>query len=96
VIGSNDLAARGIKILHVAGLDLHRAKAHPHQAGIQKVEIDELEQRGAERRGVIDADRLRRALWHEHGRRNARLEEAWHATAASAALVSLKIRRELS
>jgi hypothetical protein len=76
---------------------LHRADAQPHRAGIQQVEIDQFEQRFPERRGVVEADGLRRALRLEQGRRDAGLKKpGTPPTAASVALVSLKIRRELS
>ena len=68
-----------VEIFHVAGQHLHRADAQADLARVQQVEIDKLHERDLQRVGIVDADRLRRALRHEHGGRHARLEEARHA-----------------
>ena len=78
VVGA-DLLIIGVEILQVAGEHLDRADAEAHRSGIQKVEIDKLEQSVSERSRVVDADRFSRSLRAQHGRGDARREEARHA-----------------
>ncbi len=55
----------------VAGLDVHRADAQPGVAAVDAVEVDQFQQRVAQRRGVVEAQRLGRA-----GRGQGRPEQA--------------------
>jgi hypothetical protein len=78
VLRTDRLGGR-VEILHIAGQHLHGSDAHPYQSRIQQIEIDELEQRGFKRLSIVDANRLRRALRHDHCRRNSWLKETGHA-----------------
>ena len=74
-----DLLFRVVEIGEVAGAHVHRADAEAHVLLVDEVEVDQPRQRLAQRRGVVVADRLRRAAWPQRCRRHARREEAGHA-----------------
>ena len=67
VLGADRLRGR-VEVLHVAGQHLDGADAQADRAGVEQIEIDQFVQRGIERRGIVDADRLGRAGRHENAR----------------------------
>ncbi len=79
MLGADLVAARCVEVLHIPGADLHCTDAEADVARVQPVEVDELEQRLAQRARVIKADRLECAGWHDDGGRHPRLEESRRA-----------------
>ena len=61
-------------------MHVDRADAQAHMLlAIQEIEIDQLAERPAQRRGVVDAERFGSGIGHEHGGRYSWREESRHA-----------------
>ncbi len=80
VLGRDDMALiLGVEIDEIAGAHLGGAETQTDLAAIDAVEIDVVEQGLAQRRGVVEADRLGRARLVEPGRQEPRPEHALDA-----------------
>src|SRR5260221_535641 len=81
VLGA-ELAFAVIEIDRIAGVHVDRADAQAHVLlAVQEIEIDQLAERPAQRRGVVDAERPGRGIRCQQGRRNPWREEPRHAEA---------------
>jgi hypothetical protein len=70
-----DFLCRVVEGDEVAGFHVHGPDAQTGAAGVEEIKIDQFKERGAQRSGVVMADRIDRARRQQHGMGNARLEK---------------------